>query len=115
MYIMIIIIVMILLGLQDGVQAQGQLQRKDGNDGGDGGGNGHPHRMQHQGQILGKIAHFFMCLVWTEPKNKCCRTENIDTCWQQIAALCAKYHPAVYLYCAGLFEWTQVLNFDSIN
>ena len=61
MYIMII--VMILLGLQDGVQAQGQLQRKDGNDGGDGGGNGHPHRMQHQGQILGKIAVIFLCVL----------------------------------------------------
>lgn len=45
--------IIILLGLQDGVQAQGQLQRKDGNDGD---GNGHPHRMQHQGQILGKMA-----------------------------------------------------------
>ena len=73
---------MILMGLQDGVQAQGQLQRKDGNDGGDGGGNGHPHRMQHQGQILGKMAVIivYMCLVWTEPKNKCCRTENVDIC-----------------------------------
>ena len=94
----IIIIIIILLGLQDGVQAQGQLQRKDGNDGD---GNGHPHRMQHQGQILGKMAVVFYVLCWLSLKINAVGQKTLTP----IAALCAKYHPAVYLYCAGLFVW----------